>query len=114
MSEIDPMLALEQAQTMEAVISSTEAPRRFNTYLITGFAAGALLLTITGIYGVVAFSVSLRTQEIAIRMAMGAQRISISQAGTAFRSEDCGLRLRHGPPRFDGGGENCHFVPLRR
>ena len=79
MSEIDPMLALEQVQTMEAVISSTEAPRRFNTYLITGFAAGALLLTITGIYAVVAFSVSLRTQEIAIRMAMGAQRISIAR-----------------------------------
>jgi len=76
---IDPMLALEQIQPMNDVISNVEAPRRFNTDLITGFAAGALLLAITGIYAVVAFSVSLRTQEIAIRMALGAPRIRIAQ-----------------------------------
>ena len=54
-----------------------EAPRRFNTDLITAFAMGALLLATIGIYAVVAFSVSLRTKEIAIRMALGAQRSHI-------------------------------------
>ena len=44
-----------------------EAPRRFNTDLITAFAMGALLLASIGIYAVVAFSVSLRAKEIAIR-----------------------------------------------
>jgi ABC-type antimicrobial peptide transport system permease subunit len=78
-AEIDPMLALEQIQPMNDVISNVEAPRRFNTDLITGFATGALLLAIIGIYAVVAFSVSLRTQEIAIRMALGAPRIRIAQ-----------------------------------
>ena len=78
-TEIDPLLALQQVQPMNDVISNVEAPRRFNTTLITAFAAGALLLSITGIYAVVAFSVSLRTQEIAIRMALGAQRISIAR-----------------------------------
>ncbi len=78
-AEIDPMLALEQIQPMNDVISNVEAPRRFNTDLISGFAAGALLLAIIGIYAVVAFSVSLRTQEIAIRMALGAPRIRIAQ-----------------------------------
>jgi predicted permease len=78
-AEIDPLLALAQVQPMNDVISNVEAPRRFNTTLITAFAAAALLLSITGIYAVVAFSVSLRTQEIAIRMALGAQRTRIAR-----------------------------------
>jgi predicted permease len=77
-AEIDPLLALQQVQPMTDAISNIEAPRRFNTDLITAFAAGALLLAVTGIYAVVAFSVSLRAQEIAIRMALGAQRIGIA------------------------------------
>ena len=77
-AEIDPQLALQQVQPMSAVLSNVEAPRRFNTDLITAFAMGALLLALTGIYAVVAFSASLRTQEIAIRMALGAQRSSIA------------------------------------
>jgi ABC-type antimicrobial peptide transport system permease subunit len=72
------MLALENVQTMYAAISSAEASRRFNTYLISVFAAAALLLAVTGIYAVVAFSFSLRSQEIAIRVALGAQRSSIA------------------------------------
>jgi putative ABC transport system permease protein len=78
-AEIDPLLALQQVQPMNEVIADVEAPRRFNTNLITAFALGALLLAITGIYAVVAFSVSLRTQEIAIRMALGAQRTDIAR-----------------------------------
>jgi putative ABC transport system permease protein len=78
-AEVDPVLALQHVQPMTDVVSDVEAPRRFNTDLITAFAAGALLLAVTGIYAVVAFSVSLRTQEIAIRMALGAQRSRIAR-----------------------------------
>jgi len=96
-AEIDPLLALEQVQTMDEAIANIEAPRRFNTSLITGFALGALLLVVTGIYAVVAFSVSLRTQEIAIRMALGAQRASIAQlvltSGAKLALTGCGLGL---------------------
>jgi predicted permease len=76
-AEIDPILALEQVQPMTEAIANVEAPRRFNTGLISAFALGALLLALTGIYAVVAFSASLRTHEIAIRMALGAQRTGI-------------------------------------
>jgi ABC-type antimicrobial peptide transport system permease subunit len=78
-ASIDPQLALDQVRTMDEAISQTEAPRRFNTVLITVFAIGALALAITGIYAVVAFSASLRTPEIAIRMALGAQRATIAR-----------------------------------
>jgi putative ABC transport system permease protein len=94
-AEIDPLLPLQRVQTMDDVISNVEAPRRFNTTLITTFAIGALLLALTGIYAVVAFSVSLRTQEIAIRMALGAQRANIARlvliSGVKMTLIGCGL-----------------------
>jgi len=76
---IDPLLPLQQVQSMIQVVSDVEAPRRFNTDLIAAFAFGALVLATTGIYAVVAFSISNRAQEIAIRMALGAQRRSIAR-----------------------------------
>jgi uncharacterized membrane protein YeaQ/YmgE (transglycosylase-associated protein family) len=78
-AEIDSLLTLQQVQPMDEAVSTMEAPRRFNTDLITAFALGSLLLAVTGIYAVVAFSTSLRNQEIAIRMALGAQRSSIAR-----------------------------------
>jgi predicted permease len=78
-AEIDPLLALQDVRPLDAAISEVEAPRHFNTSLITAFAGGALLLAITGIYAVMAFSVSQRSREIAIRMTLGAQRANIAQ-----------------------------------
>ncbi len=74
---LDPQLPLTQLQTMEHAISDSEAPRRFNTVLISSFAAAALLLAILGIYSVIAFTVAMRMHEMAIRMALGSQRSSI-------------------------------------
>jgi len=94
-SGIDPLLALQHVQSMDDVITNVEAPRRFNTNLIAFFALGALLLAVTGIYGIVAFSVSQRTQEIAIRMAVGAQRGAIARlvlfSGAKLALIGCGL-----------------------
>jgi len=78
-ASIDPQLALNHARPLTNAISFAEAPRRFNTALIGAFAAVALLLAITGIYAVVAFSVSQRTDEIAIRLALGAGRLRIAR-----------------------------------
>jgi putative ABC transport system permease protein len=76
---IDPLLALDQVQPMSDVLSRTETPRRFMTELIAGFGFAAIALAFTGIYAVMSFAVSLRRQEIAIRMAVGAQRDSIAR-----------------------------------
>ena len=74
---IDPQLPLAQVQSMERVVSNSEAPRRFNTLVISAFAIAAALLAALGMYGVIAFSTALRTQEMAIRMALGSQRAGI-------------------------------------
>jgi predicted permease len=76
-AEIDPQQALDDVRSMADVVSKTEEPRRIMTELIGFFACAALILALTGIYAVVSFSVTLRAQEIAIRMALGAQRKGI-------------------------------------
>jgi len=78
-AEVDPLLALQPVETMKDVMSESEAPRRFNTDLITAFAIAALGLALTGIYAVVAFSVSQRRHEISIRMVLGSQRSGIAR-----------------------------------
>ena len=74
---LDPQLPLTQVQTMEHAVSDSEAPRRFNTAIISAFAVAAVLLAVLGIYSVIAFSTALREQEMAIRMALGSQRSGI-------------------------------------
>jgi putative ABC transport system permease protein len=74
---IDPQLPLTNVESMDRVVTEGQAPRRFNTALMSAFAGAALLLALLGIYSVTAFSTSMRTQEIAIRFALGSQRSDI-------------------------------------
>jgi predicted permease len=74
---IDPQLPLSQVQSMEHAVSDSEAPRRFQTAVISSFAFAAVLLAALGIYSVIAFSAALRVQEMAIRIALGSQRSGI-------------------------------------
>ncbi|HXQ72189.1 MAG TPA: ABC transporter permease [Pyrinomonadaceae bacterium] len=91
--EIDPDAATSNIKTLEAYVADAVGPRRFILRLLTTFSIAALVLAATGIYGVISYSVAQRTQEIGIRLALGAgpARVFRSILGQGLKMVTVGL-----------------------
>lgn len=76
--KLDPELPLANVRTMREILSESISSRRFQTLLASVFAIAALLLACLGIYGVISYTVARRTNEIGIRIAVGAQPSQVS------------------------------------
>ena len=108
MREIDPLLPLQSARSINDLYAEKTARRRFAMQLTAGFAALALLLGALGIYAIVAYSVAERRREIGIRLALGARPRTVlrqvvrSALGLAFAGAAIGVVSAFGVTRFLG------------
>ncbi|HKH46681.1 MAG TPA: ABC transporter permease [Thermoanaerobaculia bacterium] len=105
----DRGLAISEVQTLQKIVDVALSPARFATILMALFAALALVLASVGVYGVISYSVSQRTQEIGIRMALGADRGRVlrmvlrQSLAVALTGVVLGLACAAGATRFLAG-----------
>ena len=94
-SEVDPDQPVTNIQTVDELVDNSRAQPRFTTLLLGIFSVTALLLAVVGIYGVLAYSVAERRQELGIRLALGAERADLLRmvVGQGLKLAAAGIAL---------------------
>ena len=93
-ASVDPKLPISGIRTLDAIVASSVATRRFTMLLLVTFAGLALVLALAGVYGVLAYSIARRTPEMGVRLALGAQH----GAGRQITGDQ-------GGPQYGGDGD---------
>jgi predicted permease len=75
--EQDPEVTIARVKTLDSQVKDSLSSERFQTFILIAFGVGALLLAMLGVYGILSYIVAGRTQEIGLRMALGATRQSV-------------------------------------
>src|SRR5579885_2453589 len=96
--DADPALTAMAIQPMNTVVWGTVAQPRFRTELLCAFAVIALMLAAIGIYGLIAYGVNQRTQEIGVRLALGATRLKVMSLVLVQALRLCGIGVALGIP----------------
>jgi ABC-type antimicrobial peptide transport system permease subunit len=108
--DMDPAVAIHRIETMTEVVEREIAPTRFHLALVGAFAGLAALLAAVGIYGVVAYAAASRTREIGLRLALGAERASVSRLVLAQGLKPAALGLTLGLAAAYLGGQAIEAV----
>ncbi|MPY87056.1 MAG: FtsX-like permease family protein [Luteitalea sp.] len=95
-STLDRELAIQNIELMDQQVSDIVAPQRFSTLLVGAFAAVALFLASVGLYGLLAFTITQRTREIAVRLALGAERRAVMRMVVAQGAQLVAIGLTAG------------------
>jgi len=103
--EIDPELPLDAVGTMDSLVLHSLSTERLAMFLMALFAALALGLAMVGIYGVISYSVTQATQEIGIRMALGARSVDVLRMVFGYMGVLVGVGLAIGLPAAWGAGQ---------